>query len=298
LFLKNLGAVSGNAASVAMEMQSASRFHHVIEMTGGGGTSSNFDLNAEYRLGKSLVSGSEGDNYSFIVTKMNGGGLILPNQTANSTTASADFSNGMSIHFNSNDASRTTSSGRLHVSEYYKTFFLDVPNASGSTGTYQNDLFQIRKLITGSPDFEYSLFSIDINNNAYFRGTIYDMNSTTHYLDMDNTGDSLKVKGDVVAFVSSDKRFKENIVNISNPLDKLNKINGVSFTWNEISHKETGKKDIGVIAQEIEEVFPEIVETRDNGYKAVDYPKLTALLIEAVKELSDKVKKLEDGITS
>ncbi len=71
----------------------------------------------------------------------------------------------------------------------------------------------------------------------------------------------------------------------------------MSFNWNEISHKETGKKDIGVIAQEIEEVLPEIVETRDNGYKAVDYPKLTALLIEAVKELSDKVKKLEDGIT-
>jgi hypothetical protein len=123
------------------------------------------------------------------------------------------------------------------------------------------------------------------------------MNSTTHYLDMDNTGDSLKVKGDVVAYVSSDKRYKDNIVNISNPLDKLNKINGVSFTWNKISHKETGKKDIGVIAQEIEEVFPEIVETRDNGYKAVDYPKLTALLIESIKELNNKVKKLEDELT-
>ena len=50
-------------------------------------------------------------------------------------------------------------------------------------------------------------------------------------------------------------------------------------------------------AQEIEEVFPEIVETRDNGYKAVDYPKLTALLIESIKELNNKVKKLEDELT-
>ncbi len=128
-------------------------------------------------------------------------------------------------------------------------------------------------------------------------GKIVDIDSTGHYLDMNNTGDSLRVKGDIVAFYSSDKRYKDNIVNISNPLDKLNKINGVSFNWNEKSHKETGKKDIGVIAQEIEEVLPEIVQTRDNGHKAVDYPKLTALLIEAVKELSDKVKKLEDGIT-
>ena len=297
LFLKNLGTVSGNAASVAMEMQSASRYHHVINMTGGGGTSGNFDLNAEYRLGKSLVSGSEGDNYSFIVAKMNGGGIIIPNQTANSTSVSADYANGMSIHFNSNDASRTTSSGRLHVSEHFKTFFLDVPAIAGSSGTYQDDTFVIRKYNSSSSS-EDTVFKFDINDHAYFKGTIYDMNNNAFYLDMNNTGDSLKVAGDIVAYVSSDKRYKDNVINISSPLDKLSKINGVSFTWNEKSHKKTGKKDIGVIAQEIEKVLPEIVETRDNGYKAVDYPKLTALLIEAVKELSDKVKKLEDGITS
>jgi hypothetical protein len=227
---------------------------------------------------------------------MNGGGLIIPNQTANNTTVSADYSNGMSIHFNSNDASRTTSSGRLHVSEHFKTFFLDVPAIAGSSGTYQNDIFAIRKYNSGTSS-EDLVFRFDKDNHAYFKGSIYDDNDNTYYLDLDNTGDSLRVKGDVVAFYSSDKRYKDNIINISNPLDKLNKINGVSFNWNETSHKETGKKDIGVIAQEIEEVLPEIVQTRDNGYKAVDYPKLTALLIEAVKELSDKVKKLEDGIT-
>ena len=59
-------------------------------------------------------------------------------------------------------------------------------------------------------------------------------------------------------------------------------------------HKKTGKKDIGVIAQEVEKIFPEIVETRENGYKAVDYPKLTAVLIESIKELTAKVKDLED----
>jgi hypothetical protein len=54
--------------------------------------------------------------------------------------------------------------------------------------------------------------------------------------------------------------------------------------------------DIGVIAQEVEKIFPEIVTTRDNGYKAVKYEKLTAILIEAVKELTNKVKSLEDEI--
>ena len=297
LLLKNLGTVSGNSGAVCMEMQSASRYHHVIEMTGGGGTSGNFDLSAKYRLGKSLVAGNEADNYSKQVMILNGAGLIIPNQTANSVTASADYASGMNIIFNDNSGSRTTDSGRLHVSEYYKTFFLDVPSAQGSTGIYQNDIFAIRKLISGSPDYERTLLKIDTNSDVHIRGTIYAQLSTNHYLDMDNTGDSLKVAGDVVAYVSSDRRYKDNIVNISNPLDKLNKINGVSFTWNEISHKETGKKDIGVIAQEIEEVFPEIVETRDNGYKAVDYPKLTALLIESIKELNNKVKKLEDELT-
>ena len=299
LFLKNLGAVSGNDASVAMELQSAARYHHVIEMTGGGGSSGNFDLNAEYRLGKSLVAGNEGDNYSFIVAKMNGAGLIVPNQTANSTTASADYANGMNIIFNDNDGSRTVNSGRMHVSEYFKTFFLDVPANASSHSPYAGRMFSMRHLVSpggGASDFEDEFLYIDTNEHLHV-AEVYDIDNSNLYLDFGNTGDSLKVAGDVVAFVSSDKRYKDNIVNISSPLDKLSKINGVSFTWNEISHKQTGKKDIGVIAQEIEEVLPEIVETRDNGYKAVDYPKLTALLIEAVKELSDKVKKLEDGIT-
>ena len=64
--------------------------------------------------------------------------------------------------------------------------------------------------------------------------------------------------------------------------------------------KQTGKKDIGVIAQEVEEILPEIVDTRSDGYKAVDYPKLTALLIQSVKEqqiiindLKSRIEKLE-----
>ena len=299
LLLKNLGTVSGNDGAVCMEMQSAARYHHVIEMTGGGGTSGNFDLSAKYRLGKSLVAGNEGDNYSFIAMQLNGAGLIIPNQTANSATVSADYASGMNIIFNDNSGSRTVNSGRMHVSEYFRTFFLDIPANSRGDGAYANRMFSMRKEINpggGSADYEDEVLFIDNNNHLHVE-EIYDIDNSNLYLDFGNTGDSLKVAGDVVAFVSSDKRYKDNIVNISSPLDKLSKINGVSFNWNEISHKETGKKDIGVIAQEIEEVLPEIVETRDNGYKAVDYPKLTALLIEAVKELSDKVKKLEDGIT-
>lgn len=127
-----------------------------------------------------------------------------------------------------------------------------------------------------------------------------DYNNGAFYLDPANTSTSLNVAGDVVAYASSDIRFKNNVTPITNALDKLSKIGGYTFDWNEISHKETGKKDIGVIAQEVEEILPEIVQTRSNGYKAVDYQKLTALLIESVKEqqfiiddLKSRIERLE-----
>jgi hypothetical protein len=128
----------------------------------------------------------------------------------------------------------------------------------------------------------------------------YDSNNTAFYLDASSTGTSLNVAGDVVGYSSSDIRYKDNVKPIENALDKIDKIKGYTFEWNEKSHKETGKKDIGVIAQEVEEILPEIVDTRDNGYKAVDYPKLTALLIQSVKEqqiiindLKSRIEKLE-----
>ena len=128
----------------------------------------------------------------------------------------------------------------------------------------------------------------------------YDYNNTAFYLDPSTTGTSVNVAGDVVAYASSDIRFKNNVTPITNALDKLSKIGGYTFEWNEISHKETGKKDIGVVAQEVEEILPEIVQTRSNGYKAVDYQKLTALLIESVKEqqfiiddLKSRIERLE-----
>ena len=74
---------------------------------------------------------------------------------------------------------------------------------------------------------------------------------------------------------------------------KIEQIGGYEFDWNNNQDTFEGH-DIGVIAQEIEAIAPELVSTRDNGYKAVKYDKLTAILIEAVKELSAKVRELEN----
>lgn len=100
--------------------------------------------------------------------------------------------------------------------------------------------------------------------------------------------------GDVVAFYSSDERLKTNIKPIENTLDKIGRIGGYNFDWvpKEGIHEYEGS-DIGVIAQEIEKEFPELVITREDGYKAVKYDKLSAVLLQAVKDLTNRVQELE-----
>jgi hypothetical protein len=118
-------------------------------------------------------------------------------------------------------------------------------------------------------------------------------NGTTGRLDCSN---------DVVAFSTSDERLKENIKPLDSALDKVLKINGVSFDWKELTEEEKktihGNEghDVGVIAQEIEEVLPEVVTTRDSGYKAVKYEKIVPLLIESIKELKSIVEEQQKEI--
>ena len=102
------------------------------------------------------------------------------------------------------------------------------------------------------------------------------------------------VGGDVVAYASSDIRFKENITAIESPIEKIKMISGNTYDWkaeNKDIHGFEGN-DVGVIAQEIEVVLPQLVVTRDNGYKAVKYDKLVALLIEGIKEQQTQIEKL------
>ena len=111
------------------------------------------------------------------------------------------------------------------------------------------------------------------------------------------TTGEIRATNNITAFYSSDKRLKENIVNIPNALDKLMDINGVEFDWSSEYMEAHGGQDdlfnrkhqVGVIAQEVEKVLPEIVADRPDGYKAVRYEQLVPLLIEAIKELKTEI---------
>jgi hypothetical protein len=126
-------------------------------------------------------------------------------------------------------------------------------------------------------------------------------------MQLQNDGD-LHVDGDVIAYstTTSDEKFKDNIKTIENGLEKVLNLRGVEFDWNATSRK--GKHDLGVIAQEVEKVLPDLVsekilstgdfEGNDTPSKTVDYEKLTAVLIEAIKEVNLKVENLENQLNT
>ena len=127
--------------------------------------------------------------------------------------------------------------------------------------------------------------------------------STLRLIKVENATNTLSVSGsiessgNITAFASSDERLKENIVQIPNSLDKIKQIKGVLFNWKEgygKVHPYGENKDVGVIAQEVQQILPEIVkENVHNKFLGVRYEKLTPLLLEAIKELSKKVEELE-----
>tara|TARA_Y100000592_G_scaffold75840_1_gene118589 strand:+ start:416 stop:6280 length:5865 start_codon:yes stop_codon:yes gene_type:complete len=118
-----------------------------------------------------------------------------------------------------------------------------------------------------------------------------------------NTGtNELKCAGDIIAFVS-DERLKTDMVGITNALDKVNSLSGFTYTWTEWASEQgnqfdRSKRHVGVSAQEVQKVLPEAVAPApfNEEYLTVKYDKIVPLLIEAIKELSDKVSALEDKL--
>jgi hypothetical protein len=94
---------------------------------------------------------------------------------------------------------------------------------------------------------------------------------------------------------ASDVRWKKNVAPLTDSLDKVAMLQGVSYNWRSDEFPEkhfTRDKQIGLVAQETEKVIPEIVKTDKDGYKSISYEKLTAVLVEAVKELKAENERL------
>lgn len=203
---------------------------------------------------------------------------------------------------------RITSSGFVGIGTTAPTYRLQVSDTIASVTAFGN--FAALQSIGGT-GYRWSLnndstFRLQYTTNGFSTVTTPLFVTSNGALGVGvtptNTAGRLEAANDIVAYSSSDKRWKTNIKNIDSPLEKISQINGVEFDWieDEPVHGNKGH-DIGVIAQEIEKILPDAVQTRESGMKAVKYEKVIPLLIEAIKEQQkqiEELKQLLNGITN
>ena len=180
-------------------------------------------------------------------------------------------------HINGVGDSYNVTNGRAHnfVGEYLTANSTSLGGSAEAMGftTYLASSYTSSKFPTVATNGQYLYFSIYNNLGTRTGGTYCGYVGSSGFVDI------------------SDKRFKKDITTIANPFNIINNIRGVSFKWNEESGKEDGKEHIGFIAQELNEVLPQVCnydEKTDSWgiYKA----DVNAVLVEAVKELKKQVE--------
>ncbi len=147
------------------------------------------------------------------------------------------------------------------------------------------------------------------NNNDFYMDFQGDATQNWFLRDYDGTGGThdrfgfnfingtFTAAGDVVAYGSpSDKRLKENIKPIESALDKAMKLQGVTFDWKKSDSILDIKEDIGFIAQDVQEVLPELVRENENGKLSLRHQGITPILLEAIKELKAEIEELKKQI--
>ena len=146
---------------------------------------------------------------------------------------------------------------------------------------------------TGASSFTTNGLLIGNGNSAISSGSSLTFNGSALYVDGD-----INATGSINASYTSDRRLKENLNIIDEPINKITKINGYYFDWitNPEIHSNTGR-DVGVIAQEIKEILPEIVGERNDGYLAVRYDNIIPLLIECIKENRRDINELKNKLS-
>ena len=184
--------------------------------------------------------------------------------------ANGDYSTAMG-QFSEANGSHSTAMGKSSKANDYSSLVIGYYNLSGNT-------------VTGSAT------AANTANTAFVIGNGTFSSRSDAFKVMANgdttVSNDLTVNGDVV--VSSDARLKANIMSLGSTLAKLLLIDGKRYTM-----KKDGKQKIGVLAQDIQKVFPELVTTDDKDMLAVNYQGLVPVLINALKEQDDKISRLE-----
>ena len=162
-----------------------------------------------------------------------------------------------------------------------------VLDANGGDIKFNDDGTAIAEFTNSSTDFVIK--SVTNDKDIIFKGVDNTAAITALTLDMSGAG-AATFNNDVTAF--SDKRLKTDIKDIDNALSKVMKMQGVYYKRNDI---DDAREQVGVLAQDIEEVLPQVVLTADDDFKtkSVDYGKICAVLIESIKELKAEIDQLK-----
>jgi|TARA_B100001094_G_scaffold258253_1_gene258005 hypothetical protein len=204
--------------------------------------------------------------------------------------------NDLQIHHDgSNSYIKDAGTGNIFYRSGTQTF----QNAAGSkTMLVLNAANSVDLNYNNSTKFQTTPTGISVTGNVIPTGNVSGSISSHLTMAQISSSGDIVADGDVVAYNSSDERLKDNIQNIKGSLDKIGEIRGVEFDWNDKSPgwaQERGH-DVGVVAQEVQKILPEIVVERKNGYLGVDYKRIVPLLIESIKELKQEVEILKKKV--
>jgi len=156
-----------------------------------------------------------------------------------------------------------------------------------------------RRWVMGIPNLDPTTFSLgwaDNQTNPHY-GVGVAWGASSAKFSWDTSGNFIAT-GDITAYgTPSDLRLKDIKEKVPNALESITKLNGYRFDWKEDKSKLfVLKEDVGVIAQEVAEVFPELARTNENGFMSVRYQGLTAVLIEAIKEQQTQIESQKSEI--
>ena len=239
-----------------------------------------------YFIGGSGITLSQATNYD----GPGNDGLRITNDSPNVTTNLSTSTSTTSVTINSSDGTNAaigeatgSAAGVMSVAHHNK---LDGIAAGANLNTFAGNTY--------SNNMNQYVRTTD---NVHHEGLMIGQASGA-------TANTIRCVGDIVAYYSDD-RLKNKIGNIENALDKVNKLNGFTFTANQTAidlgvEADSDRVRVGVSAQEVEAVLPEAVTEapveNDQDYKTVQYEKMVPLLIEAIKELTEQNKELKSEV--
>jgi hypothetical protein len=275
LFLKYTGALDSDC-TITIGPNTMKRVHIIENATTDSGSSGPYNI---------IISQGSGAN----ITIGNGDTKVVYLDGAGSGAAVVDAFVDLDLSGGSVNVSTVKTNSGDMTFDSAGDIILD---ADGADLIFKDGGTTIAKFINSSSDF---VIATDVDDKDFIiKGQDSTSEITALTIDMSAAG-AATFNNDVTAF--SDERLKEDIQPISGGLDKVMQLQGVTYKRNDVKDAKT---QIGVIAQQVEPILPEVVLTAEDemGTKSVDYAKMTAVLIEAVKELKQEITQLKQQINN